>query len=97
MVFDTSEYGVPQTRKRVFVIGVKKKYSKLIPKIYEDLINVQKDKNKYTVKDAISDLPSLKPGEGTDKVKLIKKNKNSYLKKIANSKFVFNHVARNHN
>ena len=73
MVFDTSEYGVPQTRKRVFVIGVKKKYSKLIPKIYEDLINVQKDKNKYTVKDAISDLTPLKPGEGTDKVKLIKK------------------------
>ena len=33
MVFDTSDYGVPQTRKRVFVIGVKKKYSKLIPKI----------------------------------------------------------------
>ena len=29
IVFDTSEYGVPQTRKRVFVIGVKKKYSKL--------------------------------------------------------------------
>ena len=97
MVFDTSEYGVPQTRKRVFVIGVKKKYSKFLPKIYEELISIQKDKNKYTVKDAISDLPKLKPCEGIEKTKLIKKNKNKYLKKIANSKFLFNHVARNHN
>ena len=97
MVFDISEYGVPQTRKRVFVIGVKKKYSKLISKIYEELINIQKDKNIFTVKDAISDLPKLKPGEGVEKTKLIKKNKNKYLKKIANSKFLFNHVARNHN
>ena len=97
MVFDISEYGVPQTRKRVFVIGVKKKYSKLISKIYEELINIQKDKNIFTVKDAISDLPKLKPGEGIEKTKLIKKNKNKYLKKIANSKFLFNHVARNHN
>ena len=97
MVFDTSDYGVPQTRKRVFVIGVKKKYSKLIPKIYEDLINVQKDKNKYTVKDAISDLPFLRPGEGIEKIAVLKKNKNNYLKKIKNSKFIYNHVARKHN
>ena len=32
MVFDTSEYGVPQTRKRVFVIGVKKNILNFYPK-----------------------------------------------------------------
>ena len=62
MIFDTSEYGVPQTRKRVFVIGIQKKYSSLIDKIYSDLGNNFKERKKYTVKDAINDLPSLMPG-----------------------------------
>jgi DNA (cytosine-5)-methyltransferase 1 len=97
MIFDCSKYGVPQTRKRVFVIGVKKKLSHLIDKIYDDLINVMKEKNIYTVKDAISDLPFLKPGGGKEKVRAYKKKTNKYLKKIKNSDYIFNHVARNHN
>ena len=97
MVFDTSEYGVPQVRKRVFVIGVLKKYTYIIPKIYDELINKSKEKKIFTVKDAIADLPSLKPGEGEEKLKFKNSSKNNYLKKIKNSKVLYNHVARKHN
>lgn len=96
MIFDTSDYGVPQNRKRVFVIGIKRKYSSLLEKIYLELLN-SKEKNKFTVKDAISDLPSLKPGEGAEKIEFTKKLKNNYLKKIRNSDYLYNHVARYHN
>ena len=61
------------------------------------MINIQKEENLFTVKDAISDLPKLKPGEGAEKIKSINKHKNVYLKKIANGNFIYNHVARNHN
>jgi DNA (cytosine-5)-methyltransferase 1 len=97
MLFDTSDYGVPQVRKRVFVIGVQKKYSSFIEKIYSDLINGSKESKKYTVKDAINDLPSLMPGQGLEKIELKKIKENKYLKKIRNSKYLYNHVARNHN
>ena len=97
MLFDTSDYGVPQVRKRVFVIGVQKKYSSFIEKIYSDLINGPKESKKYTVKDAINDLPSLMPGQGLEKIELKKIKENKYLKKIRNSKYLYNHVARNHN
>lgn len=97
MVFDTSDYGVPQVRKRVFVIGLQKKYSHLIEKIYSDLINKLKISKKYTVKDAIGDLPKLMPGEGEEKIEFKITKKNKYLTKIKNSKYLFNHVARSHN
>jgi len=97
MIFDTSEYGVPQTRKRVFVIGIQKKYSSFIDKIYSDLSNDFKERKKYTVKDAINDLPSLMPGEGEEKIEFKNKRTNDYLKKIKNSKILYNHVARKHN
>ena len=62
----------PKQEKRVFVIGVKKKFSHLIGKIYEELTIKTKEKNTYTVKDAIVDLPKLKPGEGKEKIKIYK-------------------------
>ena len=97
MVFDTSNYGVPQKRKRVFVIGIQKKYSNLIDKIYSDLNNSSRELKMYTVKDAIKDLPKLKPGNGKEMVYSKNTKTNGYLKKIKNSKYIYNHVARKHN
>jgi DNA (cytosine-5)-methyltransferase 1 len=52
-----------------------------------------------TVKEAISDLPKLYPGEGKSELDFKPAKLNSYIKKIRASNFnkLFNHEARNHN
>ena len=58
------------------------------------------NKKKYvTVKDAIVDLPKLKPGQGKIETKFKSKLKNEYIKKIRkeNDLKIFDHVARTHN
>lgn len=54
MILDTSDYGVPQVRKRAIIKIVKKGHIWLWP---------AKSKFKKTVADAIGDLPSLESGE----------------------------------
>jgi DNA (cytosine-5)-methyltransferase 1 len=65
-VIDTSEYGVPQVRKRVIIIGVREDLigdsdpSVLLRSFYEDFLFKRKSQKK-TVRDAISKLPPLYP------------------------------------
>ncbi|MEA4821784.1 MAG: DNA cytosine methyltransferase [Erysipelotrichales bacterium] len=56
-VIDCSQYGVPQSRKRVIIIGKAK--DKLI-----DFPIIKKMKNRVLVKELLKDLPPLKSGEG---------------------------------
>ena len=44
-------------------------------------------------------MPKIKPGEGEEKILFKSSRKNDYLKTIRkwNQKYLFNHVARNHN
>jgi len=100
LIFNSADYGVPQVRKRIFVIGVKNK--NIINKIYDELNSskIFDDKSKYfTIFDAISDLPRLKPGSGQEKIKFKKKKLNKFLNSVRekNDNYLFNHVARNHN
>lgn len=111
VLLNSVHYGVPQVRKRVVLIGVRKDLKINIKDIYNsiekthyspDMESKEETKNlkKYlTVKDAIFDLPNLQPGEGMEEVSHKIKNKNSYLKIMRpnNSTQLFNHVARNHN
>ena len=75
MVLNSCDYGVPQIRKRVFIIGVRKDLKEEAKTIYENIRkthfpNSSKNKSKYiTVREAISDLPKLFPGEGLEKRK----------------------------
>lgn len=67
-VIDMSDYGVPQNRKRVIILGLSKNiYSKTAQKIlkdfYEKVLPSYKCKKKTTVFDAIHDLPPLYPLE----------------------------------
>ena len=92
-ILNTVDFGVPQSRKRIILIGWKKSLNKKYPafsKIYRE----------YTVKDFLYDLPKLKAGEGI----LVNKNfepRNHLLKKlgIVDKKFniLLDHVARPHN
>ena len=62
---DASEYGVPQKRKRVFIIGIdKRSYTdtqQLLLKFYTEILPKYKTQKKITVKDSISDLPPCTP------------------------------------
>lgn len=111
ILLNSVHYGVPQIRKRVILIGVRKDLKinpldiyKAIEKTHYDpemeLKSETKGLKKYlTVKDAIFDLPKLFPGEGEEEVFHKIEKKNSYLKIIRpnGSTQLFNHVARNHN
>lgn len=66
-VLNASHYGVPQRRKRLFIVGVKSETAIMPP----EPIFSEKDlflPNPITVADAIEDLPHLEPGGGADEM-----------------------------
>jgi len=90
-ILKASDYGVPQARERVIVIGVRKDLG-LLPKFPEKSI-----KNEVTVDEAISDLPQIQAGEGTEEMKYAKYPQSDYQKLMRkNSTSVYNHVAMKH-
>ena len=110
MVLNSCDYGVPQVRKRVILIGLRKDLKINPIEIYNGIIKThynpdssdkeKKGKKKYvTVKDAIYDLPLIKPGEGEKKVEHSIDKWNNYLSKIRskNEVTLLDHVSRTHN
>ena len=70
-VFDMSEFGIPQKRKRVIIFGVRKfgnnNYREIVESFYLEMNKIKKKKNK-TVKDAIGDLPKILPIKQNGKI-----------------------------
>lgn len=110
MVLNSCDYGVPQVRKRVILIGVRKNIEINPTEIYNGIIKThynpnssdeeKKGKKKYaTVKDAIYDLPTIKPGEGEKVFDHSISSWNDYLSKIRSKKetIILDHVSRTHN
>lgn len=111
ILLNSVHYGVPQIRKRIIIIGVRKDLNFSPLDIYRNILKTHYSPEmeakgifnglaKYvTVKEAISDLPKLKPGEGMNEISFMPKKLNSYLANIRTDKFdkLFNHVARMHN
>jgi DNA (cytosine-5)-methyltransferase 1 len=65
-LLDSSDYGVPQVRKRVIIIGINKNFTKHNPKeilndFYLNILPSFKVETKITVKEAIGDLEALYP------------------------------------
>lgn len=90
-VLKASDYGVPQSRQRVIVIGIRKDLG-LIPEF-----PVKKYAKEVTVNEAISDLPTIHAAEGTASQKYTKKVQNAYQEFMRkNSKSVKNHIAMRH-
>lgn len=62
---NAADYGVPQNRNRVIIVGLNKDYyndpQKILDQFYEEVLPKFKSDKVYTVKDAIGDLPKLLP------------------------------------
>lgn len=93
-IIDFTDYGVPQNRKRIIIIGFKKEYFdenncvEMAEKFYKEYLPKYKTEKKMTVWEAIGDLPKLYPLGHDEKFKG---------KRISHSvpePFVANHVAR---
>jgi len=70
-VLNSANFGVPQTRKRLILIGYRKDLEQKndqIRNIFENLRQIRNKPDDYLkVRDAIQDLPHLRPGKGEDK------------------------------
>lgn len=94
-VLNAAEYGVPQSRVRVFFIGLRKDIpydkEKIEPKgfLFGD--------DQITIDQAIMDLPQILAGEGQEVADYPSEPKNEYQKWVrAGSTGVYNHVAMRH-
>lgn len=90
-LLDSSEYGVPQVRKRVIIIGINKHLTKHNPQdvlndFYLNILPSFKVTQKTTVQEAISDLEPLYPLNETENIKKISHNQS----------IIKNHIPRFH-
>lgn len=104
-VYDVADFGIPQHRKRIIILGVRKDYFKAIDNgiekdytedILSDFYNVImpsfREKSKpRTVRDAIGDLPVILPSK-----EVVKENGHKYSHTPITSKDFFNHNPRFH-
>ena len=94
-VFNARDFSVLQNRRRVIVIGWKRRY-----RITEIHLESSTEKGKYRVWDILRDLPPLHPGDGTDSPQDYRDSPTEYLAKygIRTQKDVLTlHRARPHN
>lgn len=89
---NAADYGVLQARKRIIIVGWKKKNDFGFPEIKKVI-------EEFTVNDIFKDLPKLKPGDAL-KVAKYEIPKNDYLRKFElrnGVDFVTQHISRPHN
>lgn len=110
MILNSVNYGVPQVRKRLIILGVRKDLKIEARDVYNNIEKTHYDpdmepskrghlKKYVTVHDAIYGMPFLKPGEGKVVVDFQSTNTNEFLKFVTkdNNNKLYQHIARNHN
>ncbi|MBO4806984.1 MAG: DNA cytosine methyltransferase [Paludibacteraceae bacterium] len=110
LVHNTADYGVPQLRKRVIIMGVRKDIDKDAIELYNDVIkthwnpetpeNERKGRKRFVnVKEAIGDLPPIEPGCDLSTQTYAYPCDNEFLKRIGKSGIhpLMDHIARRHN
>lgn len=111
LVHNTADYGVPQIRKRVIIMGVRKDITtKEAMDLYNGVVkthwNPETDvverkglKKFVSVKEAIGDLPSVEPGEDASTNFYDYPCNNVFLKRIGKAGIhpLMDHIARKHN
>lgn len=91
-VLVASDYGVPQNRERVILIGYRKDLN-----IQPQHPEPHELDHLVTVDEAIGDLPQIGAGQGTEVQEYPQEPQNDYQRLMrANSKYVLNHVAMKH-
>ena len=111
LVHNTVEYGVPQLRKRIIIMGVRKDITK--KKVIDLYTNITKThwipnacendkiglKRFVDVREAIGDLPNVEPGCDASSEEFNYPCNNDFLKRIGKKgKFpLLDHIARKHN
>lgn len=107
-VLNASQFGVPQIRKRAFVVAIRKDMrisDFTFPKGSFDAIDIGNDSHRkakshlrfVSVEDAIADLPSLRAGQSLDGVPYNSPASTNYqADRRKESIAIFNHVARGH-
>lgn len=87
-ILNSGEFGIPQKRRRAFVLGKLGKEKLLLP---------ETNFKKTTIKEAISDLAYLESGEGSFEQEYHIKEQTSYQSFMRkNSTKLYNHIATNH-
>ncbi len=104
ITLNAADYGVPQIRERVILIGVRNDIEIDPIDIYKSIKPSHSDTDislpdYITVRQAITDLPKLEPGQGDEvQTGINYEISNPFLDKVRNdSDLVFNHQARIHN
>ena len=110
LVHNTADYGVPQLRKRVIIIGVRKDLKKDPIELYNDVVKThwnpetpeieKRNKKRFVdVRQAIGDLPSVEPGEDVSTQEFLYPCNNEFLKRISKPGIhpLMDHIARRHN
>lgn len=111
LVHNTADYGVPQVRKRVIIMGVRNDIHTVEAKdLYDNVIKThwnpdcteeeKKGKIRFVdVKQAIGDLPAVEPGSDASSDAFYYPCDNAFLKKIGKAGIhpLFDHIARKNN
>lgn len=111
ILFNTANYGVPQIRKRIIIMGVRKDIQDLdVLDLYNAVEKTHYDpempedvrgglKQYVDVKQAIGDLPSVSPGQDASMDSFEYLCNNEFLKRIGNKGVhpLLDHICRKHN
>ena len=110
LIHNTADFGVPQLRKRVIIIGVRKDLNKEVIELYCDVLRThwnpetpekeRKGKKRFVdVRHAIGDLPPVEPGRDMSSQDFVYPCNNEFLKRIGKPGLhpLLDHIARNHN
>ena len=95
-LINMTDYGVPQNRKRIIILGLSKEYygdktEELVKSFYTSYLPKYKVEKKATVRDAIGDLPKLKP------LKEVISYEGRKLSHELSSPMINGHISRFHN
>ena len=96
-ILSANDYGVPQIRKRLFVIASKKPLTNPFPEPTHSLDETSGLEKTPNLWDAISDLNVISAREGAEESEYSNEIESDYQKKVrASSRKLYNHKAMNH-